>query len=487
MEDRMSEEIKFNKPAFTPPIKLLKFMVKMGVKPPTPQIPYPENWGTLTGDEKYAFFKNHCISTENRAFVSAEKARIYQKRMQRWFDIVDLKEPDQVPGNYLIDGFLEQVSGNSPSDASYNGEKFAKSLHTFAKEFDPEYSPFVVPIPGPVHEILGTNMIRWPGGGRPEAMPDNTQWQYVEGEYMAADEYDELIASPENYLYRRWASRVFGNLSGLNTLPTLYSAVQPAVVMLWLLPFAVGPARQAMKNLLKAADANIQFIMPMLIAADKIEATYGMPTTFGSISLAPFDIIGDTLRGTKGVMLDMYRKPDELIAACDAVIPAALQLAVDNAIFRGSPFVFIPLHKGADGFMSNKQFEQFYWPSFKKLLKGIVDQGLVPMPFVEGGYNHRLDIIAESDLPSRIIWWFDQTDMKDVKEKLGGKFTIGGNIPASMFATGTPEDIDKYCKDLIELCAPGGGFFLAPGAVVDQSKPENFHAFIQSTKKYGVY
>jgi len=32
---------------------------------------------------------------------------------------------------------------------------------------------------------------------------------------------------------------------------------------------------------------------------------------------APFDVIGDSLRGTKGVMLDMFRYPDELKEACE--------------------------------------------------------------------------------------------------------------------------------------------------------------------------
>jgi len=77
--------------------------------------------------------------------------------------------------------------------------------------------------------------------------------------------------------------------------------------------------------------------------------------------------------------------------------------------------------------------------------------------------------------------------MKTAKEKLGGKACIGGNVPASLFAAGTAEQVDQYCKELMEQVAPGGGFFLAPGAVIDHASPETIHAFVQSTKKYGVY
>jgi hypothetical protein len=37
--------------------------------------------------------------------------------------------------------------------------------------------------------------------------------------------------------------------------------------------------------------------------------------------------------------------------------------------------------------------------------------------FVEGGYNQRLDIITDADIPaSHTVWMFDHTDMKEVKK-----------------------------------------------------------------------
>jgi uroporphyrinogen-III decarboxylase len=82
---------------------------------------------------------------------------------------------------------------------------------------------------------------------------------------------------------------------------------------------------------------------------------------------------------------------------------------------------------------------------------------------------------------------FDRTNMKAAKEKIGGFACIGGNVPASLFATGTPEMMENYCKELIDIAAPGGGFFLSPGAVIDQAKPENMSAYLNITQKFGVY
>ena len=41
----------------------------------------------------------------------------------------------------------------------------------------------------------------------------------------------------------------------------------------------------------------------------------GYPAFSGGFTKAPFDVIGDTLRGTLGVMSDIYRHPEELMEA----------------------------------------------------------------------------------------------------------------------------------------------------------------------------
>ena len=110
---------------------------------------------------------------------------------------------------------------------------------------------------------------------------------------------------------------------------------------------------------------------------------------------------------------------------------------------------------------------------------------MIPISFAEGDYTKRLDIIAESGLPAgKTAWLFDRTDMKAAKGKLGNFACIGGNVPGSLFSVGTPDAIEAYCNDLLDVAAPGGGFFLAPGAVIDQAKPENIQAFLNITWKY---
>jgi uroporphyrinogen-III decarboxylase len=212
----------------------------------------------------------------------------------------------------------------------------------------------------------------------------------------------------------------------------------------------------------------------------------GYPAFSGGFTKAPFDVIGDSLRGTKGVMLDMFRCQDELMEACERLIPSMIKCAVAACRATGHIMPFIPLHKGADGFMSQEQFKTFYWPSLKKLIVGLVNEGLVPQLFAEGGYNTRLDII--SDVPKgRVLWWFDRTDMKRAKETVGRVACLAGNVPLDLLCTGTPDEVRTYCKELIDAAGRDGGFILSSGAGIQGSKPDNVKAMIDFSKEYGVY
>ena len=60
-----------------------------------------------------------------------------------------------------------------------------------------------------------------------------------------------------------------------------------------------------------------------------------------------------------------------------------------------------------------------------------------------------------------------------------------GNVPAVPLTYGEPEKITEYVKWLIDTCAPGGGFIMDTGTMVDDAKTENIQAMFEATAKYG--
>ena len=119
------------------------------------------------------------------------------------------------------------------------------------------------------------------------------------------------------------------------------------------------------------------------------------------------------------------------------------------------------------------------------MLKGLVADGLVPVLFAEGGYNERLPVIADADLPAgSLIWWFDATDMEAARAALAGYACICGNVPGALLAVGTASQVEEYVSELLDAVAPDGGFILGTGSVIDDAKPETLRAMLETGRAW---
>ncbi|MDP6175726.1 MAG: uroporphyrinogen decarboxylase family protein, partial [Rhodospirillales bacterium] len=218
--------------------------------------------------------------------------------------------------------------------------------------------------------------------------------------------------------------------------------------------------------------------------ADEL-ADAGYPLFLAAQTTAPFDLFADYYRGSKEAMLDMYRRPDLLLEAMEKARILLIRDAISACESKAGDHVFIPLHWGLDNFMSPEQFETFFWPQLRQMIFDLIDADLVPFVFWEGECGKRLETIG--DIPKgKAIYKFEQTDLFRAKEVLGDTVCIQGNVPASLFNTAQPEEMDAFCRKLIEGVAPGGGFIL-DGAVSipDEAKYENVVAYAEAARKYG--
>ena len=416
--------------------------------------------------------------------MSKTPEELYKEREQRWNDAVALKEPDRVPLTPFVGFWPARYKGMSFKEAMFDHVRAAAAFKETVLEFDWDMAPTMIAMfSGNVFKALKLKCFKVPGID----LPDNIPFQFVEGEYMKAEEYEEFLSNPADFVIRKYLPRVFGILESFETLPEINSFIGLGGVLT--LPMTVmGPAiPQAIEDLKKASEALMQWMGAQAGYENEMKSL-GYPIQVNAFAQAPFDIISDYVRGMRGAMLDMYRHPEELKKAVELVEPYQAQAAISAAQMYGNPRIFIPLHRGAAGFMSNEQYAEFYWPSFKKLLLDLVNAGLQPMPFFEGDYTPRLDFLKE--LPKgKIIAWMDKTDIFKAKEEIGDKLCLKGNIPPSLFIAATPTQIEEYCKKLIDIVGEGGGFIMDGGVtgISDEAKPENVKDMSEATKTYGVY
>ena len=300
---------------------------------------------------------------------------------------------------------------------------------------------------------------------------------------MKAGEYQDLIDDPSGFFLHVYFPRIFGALKPLEKMPLLPPIHEIPLVPPAVLPFGMEDVKEMLQKLGEAGDETHRWHAVMSRVAASIMGE-GYPSFSGGFSKAPFDVIGDSLRGTRGILMDMFRHPDELKEACERITPFMIRFGAASCRGAGHIMPFIPLHKGADGFMSDEQFRTFYWPSLRKVIIGLIDEGMVPLLFAEGGYNQRLEII--SDLPKgKTVWWFDATDMARAKATVGRVSCIAGNVPVSLLCTGTTDDVKDTCRSLIETAGKDGGFILSTGAGMQGSRPENVKALIDASREYG--
>jgi hypothetical protein len=447
-----------------------------------------KKWEEMSADEKQeAQFQKLLTPKDPQGndlkFQSPEAEASYKASITRIKDAVQLKKtPDRVPIALLPSMFPFISAGMTIQEAMYDYDKCAAAFKKFILEFKPDMHIGAAQAgPGKFYEILDYKLYKWPGHG---VAPEHC-YQCCEAEYMKAEEYDLLITDPSFYFRNFYLPRVFGALQGFTMLPPLTGILEIYGVAFNFIPYALPPVQGTFKALFEAGAEALKWAM-VIGGLNGELASLGFPNILGGFTKAPFDTIGDTLRGTKGIIMDMYRQPHKLLKAMEALVPIMIGMGIGSAQQTGNPQIFMPLHKGADGFLSDEQFKKFYWPTFKAVMVGLIEGGCIPFPALEGHWGSRLKVIQ--DIPrGKTMWMVDQTDMPKVKETLGKNACLIGNVSSSMLKLGTPQDVRDYAKKLIDTAGKGGGFIMSNGAFFDEAKPENVKAMVEFTKEYGVY
>jgi hypothetical protein len=335
----------------------------------------------------------------------------------------------------------------------------------------------MLPYPSKPWDILDFKLYIWGG----QKLPDSMVIQAVEGEYMSGDEYKDFIADPTAFWLKQYLPRAYGELGPLAMLPDFTRISESVDTIDLLVPFGLPPF-QAMLHKMMEAGNELMKTLAVVGQTGAAIAAEGFPGMGLNIVKTPFDYLGDTLRGTKGILTDMYRRPNDLLAACERYVPILIKSIVNASDRTGAPAAMYVLHKGADGFMSDAQFKKFYWPTWKQVMMGLYEEGIICQLFIEGTYDSRLEYLAEMPEKS-LVCHFDKSDMRRVKEVLSNKFTIAGNVSAALMSTGSTDEVRAACDELVELYQDAPGYIMAFGCGFEMTTAEKLHAYQNSVKK----
>ena len=412
----------------------------------------------------------------------SEMAEKYAERMARLDAAIALQKPDRIPFAPKVSLFYCTGYDVSAYDVMKDFRNAEHAVKAFIEEYDPDLSwaPSTYPI-DPL-EALQPDMLRWPGPTHGLSL--NSSYQHLDRTYMEDDEFNEFLHDPTHFIITKLLPRKYKHLRGLEKI-RLHQIYDMSLIM-GLSAFSDSDVISALMTLAHAGRHVMEKKQQAAYIQNVIEKTCQCPIR-GTALCAPFDIYADSLRGLVQSVMDVEMYPEETLACVERIAELCIDRDVEEARGRGEKFIFIPLHAGVDEFMSPKNYERFYWPTLKRLIIAITNAGMVPCVFCEGKYNTRLDVI--SDVPKgKVYYMFEQiADMKRVKDIVGKTACIGGNIPTATLAFGTPEQVIDKTRELIDICAPGGGFMMDCSIIIDNAKHENMRAWKDATLKYGGY
>jgi len=417
-----------------------------------------------------------------------ENQKLYAEREKRVMDTVALKKTDRVPLVSISELYLATSQGLTVKEAMYDYEKYATAWKKGLKEFNWDMSPHTYGnYPGKVMDLMGTKCFHWPGAkDESKRLTDNSCYQYIEAENLLSKEIDTFFKDPTDFTMRTLLPRLCEVFEPLKNLPLPLPILANGYFTTLVMPEIASMFTEMGKTLAEAGSALGDWKAQQAKLTAEI-TEMGYPIVDQMIMDCPFDIVGDFFRGMTGTMLDMYRQPEKLMELVEYFEPQVTAMTIGMAQQTGTTRVFIPLHKGAKGFMNKKQFEKFYWPQLERYFNALIAAGLTPMPFIEGDYTPWIPYLAE--LPKgKVMGHFDIMDRQKFKESLSDVMPFWGDIPASILIGGSVDQVKDYVKELIDFF-PDGGLIIdgsAAGFPIE-AKKENVMALTETVFEYGKY
>lgn len=390
----------------------------------------------------------------------------YQQRLKRYVAAMRKQKPDMVPIRPFVAEFTAVYAGYTIQEVTHDYRKALDAALQCARDFDWDavVANMVYVWTGLV-QAVNLRYYSVPGVD----IPPNVPFQYLEppddNAWMRPDEYDALIEDPTGFLLNVWLPRVSRDVVPEGRPNTFRNNMS----------FLLGG--MAMMDYFGALGGQVA----------RLRRECGTVSAISGILKAPFDIIADKLRGYRGLCMDMYRQPDKVLKACEALTPHLFHVALSGADPDKNVPIGLWMHRGCVPFLSPQQFERFYWPSLKEIIEALWAKGHQVLFYAEGEWNPNLKYIAQ--LPDlSIVYHVDRGDIFEVHREVGHKFCISGGIPNDLLAFGTPDDVRAYCKKVLDGVARDGGYILDAGAIMqNDTKVENLRALTEAAREYGVY
>jgi methoxylated aromatic compound---corrinoid protein Co-methyltransferase len=398
--------------------------------------------------------------------MAKDMEQLYQARLKRYTTALRNGKPDMIPIRPFVAEFTAKYAGFTCQEVTQDYEKAFEAARKTAAGFDWDaVVGNMVYVWSGLTQAIGTKYYGIPG----VEIPSDTGFQYLEPPeeqaFMKPEEYDALTEDPTGFLFNVWLPRISNDVCAAGDPVTFRNNL----------------------SFLKGGLGMLQYFMGFGTQAQRLREESGTVSAIAGILKAPFDILADKLRGYIGLCMDVLERPKKVLAACEALAPHLLKIALMGADPNKEVPISIWMHRGCVPFISHEHFDAMFWPTLKPVIEEIWSQGHQVLFYAEGKWGAHLKRFAELPAGS-IIYHCDQDDIMEVHRVLGDKFCISGGIPNYLLGLGTEQEVRDYCKKVIDGVAQDGGYIMDASAIIqNDAKEENIRAMTEFTREYGQY
>ena len=262
-------------------------------------------------------------------------------------------------------------------------------------------------------------------------IPPDVGFQYIEPPeeqaFMRADEYDELIDDPTGFLYNVWLPRVSTDVSADRRsrppIATTCRFVKGGMAMLQLL--------QRVRARRSRGCGTSPARSPPSPASSRRRST-SSPTSCAA---------------TSGLTMDMLTQPEKVLAACEALMPHLLHVALSH----GRPErATCPSASGctAAACRSSRRSSsrRTTGPRCKPIIEELWKHGHQTLFYAEGKWNAPPGSTSPNCPTGASSTTATRTTSSRSTSKLDHKFCLSGGIPNDLLSYGTPDEVRACCR-----------------------------------------
>lgn len=270
-------------------------------------------------------------------------------------------------------------------------------------------------------------------------LPPDEIWQVVESELMTRDDYDRILVDGWKAFFEEYLrDRVFND-----------------------------------------ADPDLLPSNQELIDLRSEWAGLGVPVLSGGDITTPFELLCGG-RSLQKFFMDLMEIPETVEKVMAEILPHLSSSAITPAKEGGYPLVWVGGWRTAPCMISPPMWDRFVWPYLKHLIAEVIDSGLIPLLHLDSDWGRELGRFKEFE-PGKIILALDgDTDIFEAGRVLKDRACLMGDVPASLLAFGSADEVREYCRKLIKELGPEG-FILQSGCDIPaNAKLENVQAMVGS-------